>query len=116
MSAAGPPIRLFSYRDSRSTKTALELYEGARGALVTDGYEVYGGVAHANDLTHLGCWAHARRRFVGAGLMTGSGVLAAMRHGDLPTVVFASHLGHQRLHVVARRSHQLLGGHNFVLR
>ncbi len=65
-SGAGPPIRLFSYRDSRSTKTALELYEGARGALVTDGYEVYAGVAHANGLTHLGCWAHARRRFVEA--------------------------------------------------
>jgi transposase len=66
MTGAGPPIRLFSYRDSRSTKTALELYEGARGALVTDGYEVYGSVAHANGLTHLGCWAHARRRFVEA--------------------------------------------------
>lgn len=66
MSGAGPPIHLFSYRDSRSTKTALELYAGAKGALLTDGYEVYAGVAHANGLTHLGCWAHARRRFVEA--------------------------------------------------
>ncbi len=66
MSGAGPPIHLFSYRDSRSARTALELYEGARGALVTDGYEVYARVAHANGLTHLGCWAHARRRFVEA--------------------------------------------------
>lgn len=66
MSGAGPPIHLFSYRDSRSTKTALELYLGARGALVTDGYEVYASIAHANGLTHLGCWAHARRRFVEA--------------------------------------------------
>ncbi|MCC6662303.1 MAG: IS66 family transposase [Polyangiaceae bacterium] len=66
MSGAGPPIRLFSYRDSRSAKTALELYQGAKGALLTDGYEVYASVAHANGLTHLGCWAHARRRFVEA--------------------------------------------------
>lgn len=66
MSGAGPPIHLFSYRDSRSTKTALELYEGARGALLTDGYEVYASIAHANGLTHVGCWAHARRRFVDA--------------------------------------------------
>jgi len=66
MSGAGPPIYLFSYRDSRSSKTALELYEGAKGALLTDGYEVYASVAHAHGLTHLGCWAHARRRFVEA--------------------------------------------------
>ena len=66
MSGAGPPIRLFAYRASRSAQTALELYEGARGALVTDGYEPYASVAQANKLTHLGCWAHARRRFVEA--------------------------------------------------
>jgi transposase len=66
MSGAGPPIHLFTYRASRSSKTALELYEGARGALVTDGYEAYGAVAHANGLAHLGCWAHARHRFVDA--------------------------------------------------
>ncbi|MGH9575814.1 MAG: IS66 family transposase [Terriglobales bacterium] len=66
MTGAGPPIRLFTYCASRSGQTALTLYEGARGALVTDGYEVYGSVAHANGLVHLGCWAHARRRFVEA--------------------------------------------------
>ena len=33
---------------------------------MSDGYEVYGGVAEANGLTHLGCWAHCRRYFVEA--------------------------------------------------
>jgi hypothetical protein len=33
---------------------------------MSDGYEVYGGIAEANGLTHLGCWAHARRYFVEA--------------------------------------------------
>src|SRR5690606_30123355 len=66
MSGAGPPIRLFTYAPSRSAKTALGLYEGARGALISDGYETYAAVARAYGLVHLGCWAHARRGFIEA--------------------------------------------------
>lgn len=66
MSGSGPPIRLFTYAVSRSAATARQLYEGAHGALVTDGYEVYENVAQTCGLVHLGCWAHARRRFVEA--------------------------------------------------
>lgn len=64
MTGSGPPIRLFTYAASRSAETARQLYDGARGALLTDGYEVYENVAQAHSLVHLGCWAHARRRFV----------------------------------------------------
>src|SRR3990172_5707518 len=63
---AAPPIRLFTYAASRSAETARQLYDGARGALLTDGYEAYESVAKARALVHLGCWAHARRRFVEA--------------------------------------------------
>lgn len=66
MSGSGPPVRLFTYAASRSAETARQLYDGARGALLTDGYEVYANVAQAYGLVHLGCWAHARRRFVEA--------------------------------------------------
>ncbi|HEY4691146.1 MAG TPA: IS66 family transposase [Anaerolineae bacterium] len=66
MSGSGPPIRLFTYAASRSAETARQLYDGARGALLTDGYEAYASVAKARALVHLGCWAHARRRFVEA--------------------------------------------------
>ncbi len=66
MTGSGPPIRLFTYAASRSTETARQLYEGARGALLSDGYEVYAKIAQAYDLVHLGCWAHVRRRFVEA--------------------------------------------------
>jgi transposase len=61
----GPPIRLFSYASSRSTKTALELYAGVhpKAVLMTDGYDVYGAVAQMYQLEHLGCWAHCRRYF-----------------------------------------------------
>jgi transposase len=61
----GPPIRLFTYSPSRSTKTALELYAGIRQGtvLMTDGYEVYATVAATHQLVHLGCWTHCRRYF-----------------------------------------------------
>src|SRR5487761_2274196 len=54
----GPPIRLFTYAPSRSAETARRLYDGARGTLITDGYEVYANVAQTYGLVHLGCWAH----------------------------------------------------------
>ncbi len=65
---SGPPIRLFGYAPGRGGHHARDLYAGIkRGtALITDGYEVYGGIAEANGLTHLGCWAHCRRYFVEA--------------------------------------------------
>ena len=68
VAGTGPPVRLFTYAPSRSAKTALDLYAGvAKGAaLMSDGYEVYASVAAANGLPHLGCWAHARRKFIEA--------------------------------------------------
>ncbi len=66
MSGCGPPVRLFTYAPSRSAKTAVALYAGSRGALMTDGYEPYDTVANVSGLVHLGCMAHARRYLVEA--------------------------------------------------
>ena len=66
MSGAGPPVRLFTYAPSRSAKTAAELYAGAHGALMSDGYAPYDQVASINGLVHLGCLAHARRKLIEA--------------------------------------------------
>lgn len=64
----GPPIRLFAYSPSRSTKTAMELYAGIRpgAVLMTDGYDVYDTVAETHQLVHLACWTHCRRYFIEA--------------------------------------------------
>ncbi len=64
----GPPVRLFTYAPSRSTKTALALYAGIRqdAVLMTDGYDVYDNVAETHGLVHLGCWTHCRRYFLEA--------------------------------------------------
>jgi transposase len=68
MTGSGPPIRLFSYTPGRGGTHAQPLYEGIKpgAALMSDGYEVYNGIATARGLIHLGCWAHARRYFVEA--------------------------------------------------
>ena len=66
MSGTGPPVRLFTYAPSRSAETARDLYADTHGALLTDGYEAYAQVAATLGLVHLGCWAHARRKFVEA--------------------------------------------------
>ena len=89
MSGSGPPIRLFTYAPSRSAETARQLYDGARGALLTDGYEVYANVAQTYGLLHLGCWAHARRRFVEAEAV----LPKATRTPDQPATQFIAAIG-----------------------
>ena len=68
VSGTGPPIRLFSYAPGRGGGHATTLYAGIRqgAVLMSDGYEVYNGIANAHGLIHLGCWAHCRRYFVEA--------------------------------------------------
>lgn len=68
VSAAGPPgggIVLFHYAPGRSGQVAKDLLGGYQGALMVDGYEGY-TAACTNEIVRLGCWAHARRRFVAA--------------------------------------------------
>ena len=59
----GQPIILFDYDASRSSEVPTRLLEGYQGYLQTDGYAGYNAVVKENGLTHLGCWAHARRKF-----------------------------------------------------
>ena len=51
---------------SRSTRTAMTLLKDFKGAIQSDGYEVYEKFDGLEDKTMLGCWAHARRKFVEA--------------------------------------------------
>lgn len=68
MNGTGAPVRLFAYAPGRGAVHADRLYAGIRpgATLMSDGYEVYNGIAKAGGLTHLGCWVHARRPFIKA--------------------------------------------------
>jgi transposase len=57
---------LFRYEPTRSGDAAKELLHNFSGALMVDGYEGYNATCIKNGITRLGCWAHARRRFIEA--------------------------------------------------
>ena len=62
----GPPdktIILFDYSPSRAGAVPLRLLGEFNGILQTDGYEGYAAAVAFNDLSHVGCLAHARRKF-----------------------------------------------------
>jgi len=60
------PLVSYEYDPSRSGQVPLRLLEGFQGVLQTDGYEGYGAVGALPGIVHVGCWAHARRKFVEA--------------------------------------------------
>ena len=60
------PIVLFEYDKSRSETVPLRLLQGFAGTLQTDGYAGYNRVCRENPITRIGCWDHARRKFVEA--------------------------------------------------
>jgi transposase len=56
-------IILFDYDPSRGGEVADALVEGCSGYLQSDGYQAYEGASERAGLLHVGCFAHARRRF-----------------------------------------------------
>ena len=62
----GQPAVLFDYDTSRGETVALRLFEDFRGVLQVDGCTSYNRVCREQGLTRIGCWDHARRKFVEA--------------------------------------------------
>lgn len=54
---------LFDYQPGRSAQAAEHVLSGFKGYLQTDGYGVYDKIGEREGVTHLNCWAHARREF-----------------------------------------------------
>jgi len=69
----GPPDQsaiLFEYDPSRGETVPMRLLKGIQGVLQTDGYAGYNRVCWENPITRIGCWDHARRKFVEASKAT----------------------------------------------
>ncbi|MEW8028538.1 MAG: IS66 family transposase [Candidatus Thiodiazotropha sp.] len=60
------PVVLYDYDPGRSAGVPKRLLEGFSGYLQTDGYDGYNAAVAVNALTHVGCMAHARRKFTEA--------------------------------------------------
>jgi transposase len=58
----GPPIVVFDYQASRAGQHARNFLAGWRGHLMVDDFGGYKALFQ-NDVTELGCFAHARRKF-----------------------------------------------------
>jgi transposase len=56
----GPPIVLYDYQQTRAGEHPRAFLTGFRGYLHVDGYAGYQGI---ENVTLVGCWAHARREF-----------------------------------------------------
>ena len=54
---------IFDYQPGRGAKAAENVLSGFKGYLQTDGYGVYDKIGKREGVTHLNCWAHARREF-----------------------------------------------------
>ncbi len=59
----GPPIVLYDYQQTRASKHPRRFLEAFQGYLHVDGYAGYNGLP---NVTLVGCWAHARRKFTEA--------------------------------------------------
>jgi len=57
------PVILFDYDPSRCQTVPKDLLAGFSGYLQVDGYTGYNGVVAEGGLIHVGCMAHARRKF-----------------------------------------------------
>ncbi|OCN01268.1 transposase [Clostridium sp. W14A] len=55
------PIVLYDYQPDRRAKRPAEFLKNFKGYLHTDGYDGYHSLKE--DITVIGCWAHARRKF-----------------------------------------------------
>jgi transposase len=59
----GKEVVLFRYQPTRSARYPTEFLADFHGHLQTDGYEAYATAIAGKGIVHVGCWAHARRKF-----------------------------------------------------
>ncbi len=85
----GPPDRavvLYDYDPGRGAEVPKRLLAGFRGYLQTDGYDGYNAAVAVNGLAHVGCMAHARRRFSDAVKAQGRKKKAGPAHHGLALI------------------------------
>jgi transposase len=64
-------VVLYQYSRTRSSSFVNDFLDSYSGFLQTDGYDGYNAIGEKEGIVHVGCWAHARRRFVEAHKVSG---------------------------------------------
>lgn len=62
----GQPSVLFEYDPSRAGSVPVRLLDGFTGILQADAYVGYAPICRDNEITRIGCWDHARRKYIEA--------------------------------------------------
>ena len=57
------PTVLYQYHPTRSGEAALSFLDDYQGYIQSDDFNGYDYLARKKGIVHLGCWAHARRKF-----------------------------------------------------
>jgi transposase len=58
------PALIYQYHPSRSGDVPIAFLENYSGYIQSDGYAGYDRLERSGQITHVGCWAHARRKFI----------------------------------------------------
>jgi len=67
----GKTVIWYEYHPTRAGSNAKEFLQGYKGYLQTDGYEGYdAAIRSMSEIIHVGCFAHARRKFFDASKVT----------------------------------------------
>src|SRR5690625_583973 len=106
-----PSTSIISGVGCAETRGSLHLLDNFQGILQADGYSGYGQVCRENGLTRIGCWDHARRKFVDA-----SRAAPAKGKKGQPSKadVALSHI--RKLYAVEKAGNQLSDGERYRLR
>jgi len=67
------PSFYFHYHQTRAGDVAATFLDGYQGVVQTDGYSGYDFLDPKEKISHIGCWAHARRKFMEAQKARGKG-------------------------------------------
>ena len=58
------PVLIYQYHPTRSGQVPGEFLKAYKGYIQTDGYNGYAALGRRPEICHVGCWAHARRKFI----------------------------------------------------
>lgn len=58
-----PPLAVYDFSRDRSKKRPLDFLGGYRGYIHADAYSGYDELFKKKEITEVGCWVHARRKF-----------------------------------------------------
>ena len=102
------PVVLYDYDPGRGAKVPTRLLAGFTGTLQTDGYDGYNAVVATNGLIHVGCMAHARRKFSEAVKAQGKKKKKGKAHQGLALI--------QKLYRVEKQARRLTSDERYTCR